>query len=556
MQDKHVEAYRPTSLDFINRPNPVEPNAGAHKHPLNHGVTPTVLDQGHLRRIQESNLGHGAPTSVPSASFGGDRPSKRQKFGDGPLLDLDLPKLPAVRQQGEQRLRIPPTLSGLHQPPPDAGILPSISVDAPRPSELPERSSFVASKRSESDIPKTSLSNQQPSSSKSSSKTNTVHRSRTSTTDGKPSKSRKNNKWSDQETNDLIRGVAKFGIGCWTKILNCEEYHFERRTALDLKDRFRVYCPEHYKTNRKSRSSRTSLGGNSSGASQEIRLVADGGKDARITERKTPAVTRETGFEGSFAKSSRRKRTGYTKAEDDAIWQGFQRHGKAWLTIQNDQSLCLGNRTSTDIRDRFRTNWPEEYEKAGLKTRVDGKPKSQQRREETSETQVKEPTASQKRAEPLVPPKLQQQNSTGASKEAVVPVPRRTDPTFLAQDDDVFWGLPFDAEEERITLDRRILDWPFDFTKSSAAPSAYPTNTGAINLPMPTSGPVGLGGPSTQHTVSAIGTLPSLAAVTGGSMPGEQLELPSLMTGFGTFEGEGGDVRTVAQLMSLDEVLS
>jgi hypothetical protein len=48
------------------------------------------------------------------------------------------------------------------------------------------------------------------------------------------------NKWTEEETADLLRGVAKFGIGNWKKILQFSDYHFNGRTAVDLKDRYVV----------------------------------------------------------------------------------------------------------------------------------------------------------------------------------------------------------------------------------------------------------------------------------------------------------------------------
>ncbi|KAF2274466.1 uncharacterized protein EI97DRAFT_345332, partial [Westerdykella ornata] len=50
---------------------------------------------------------------------------------------------------------------------------------------------------------------------------------------------RKRNKWTAQETKDLLTGVSLFGVGKWKKILDCEDFHFNNRTAVDLKDRFR-----------------------------------------------------------------------------------------------------------------------------------------------------------------------------------------------------------------------------------------------------------------------------------------------------------------------------
>ncbi len=66
--------------------------------------------------------------------------------------------------------------------------------------------------------------------------------------------SKKRNKWTDEETKDLLIGVSKYGIGSWKKILGDSDYQFNGRTAVDLKDRFRVCCPgDAPKTRKKGR---------------------------------------------------------------------------------------------------------------------------------------------------------------------------------------------------------------------------------------------------------------------------------------------------------------
>ncbi|KAJ5118897.1 hypothetical protein N7476_011252 [Penicillium atrosanguineum] len=61
-------------------------------------------------------------------------------------------------------------------------------------------------------------------------------------------RSRKNlRKWTEEETTDLLRGVVKCGIGNWTTILAQPELKFNKRTASNLKDRFRVCCPWAYR---------------------------------------------------------------------------------------------------------------------------------------------------------------------------------------------------------------------------------------------------------------------------------------------------------------------
>ena len=53
--------------------------------------------------------------------------------------------------------------------------------------------------------------------------------------------------WSEEETDFLLLGAHRFGVGDWTKIHTCSDYRFNDRTALDLKDRFRVIMPEEYR---------------------------------------------------------------------------------------------------------------------------------------------------------------------------------------------------------------------------------------------------------------------------------------------------------------------
>lgn len=55
-------------------------------------------------------------------------------------------------------------------------------------------------------------------------------------------RSRKNlRKWTEEETDALLRGVVKCGIGNWTTILAQPEFHFNKRTASNLKDRYVLY---------------------------------------------------------------------------------------------------------------------------------------------------------------------------------------------------------------------------------------------------------------------------------------------------------------------------
>lgn len=60
-------------------------------------------------------------------------------------------------------------------------------------------------------------------------------------------RSRRNvRKWTEEETNDLLRGVVKCGIGNWTAILAQPELNFNKRTASNLKDRYGFMKSPHY----------------------------------------------------------------------------------------------------------------------------------------------------------------------------------------------------------------------------------------------------------------------------------------------------------------------
>lgn len=549
-------AYRPTSLDFINRPNPVEPHTDPHKHPLH-------AEQNHLRRLHDT-----ASNNVPNISAG-EPPRKRRKSGGALAGELSRPTLPEVRPQGEKRLRIPPTLSGLHHPPPDAGILPSISTNGLRSVELPERAASAVAPPLERTIvtearqePPATDPEQLPTiqtATQEEAAKNVV-----SPSANKASKSRKNNKWSESETESLLKGVEKHGIGNWTRILKDVEFDFNvRRSALDLKDRFRICCPDHYKTTRKQQT-RPPLSGDNSTEKQ---------KRNRTTHRKTQAELREIGIEPDFAQSRRRKRTAYSEAEDTAILRGFRRYGKKWSQMQQDENLGLESRTAMDLKDRMRTRWPDEYAKAGLKLRADRDAGEKRLPTPAGKQQVgKGSRQGETQAQKDVPhgvhhSRVGKPATTGPKvaredlRDAAATIKKANGP-FLHRADDVFWSQPLETDDEPVTLDRRILDWPLESSRITTS-NAIDSVT-ALHLPRPNALPTTQAVSQGQSSVSlstVTAALPSLATVTASSWPfdfGEQLELPSLLEGFGTLGGEVESMDTRAgglMMPTLDELL-
>ena len=525
-------AYPPTSLDFINRPNPVEPHAVPEKHPLND--TPRLEQTSKddfLRMLLDDS----------SANTTTERPAKRRKSRDATSTLLDLPKLPAVKN-GVKRMRIPPILRGLHQPPPDAGLLPSISV------EQPVRLTNASGVLDGDAVAKPS--------------TTSISQDRneeTETIATPPCKAptictkAKRNKWSDSETADLLKGVARFGIGNWTRILKCPDYKFNGRNAIDVKDRFRVCCPTEYRNDKEPPKAKPSKPSSGSSTSQ---VDTPQSCQPAKSERKAKIEMRSIGIEEPFERSKRRPRKGYSDAEDAALLTGFNQYGNSWVSIQNDPALGLCGRTAMDIRDRFRTKYPDQYRKAGLTPRPETFPKETERTNndnQATETDVatSKVVATVKQIPPSTnTPRKQKENKDPSSHQTAKPKPA----TSILQFDDVFWGAPLDDEDlDRPTLDRQILDWPFEARATPANPIpghdfgealAYrSTNTGIS---------------SSSHLWSGLtvpgGTLPSLAAITSGADDFTmQLELPTLASILGSLD-EGG--RGGGQIPTLEELLS
>lgn len=509
--------YRPTSLDFINRPNPVEPQSVPQKHPLN--GTPQVSkpsNQDLLRLALDRSL-----------STATERPHKRRKSSEGKLLDL--PKLPV--RHGTKRLRIPPTLSGLHHPPPDAGILPSISVEQP----VPDRKDISAQQSAEL-LATASEPESRPTEDPS-------QHGRDKAVHTKP----KRKKWSDDETADLLLGVARFGIGNWTKILKCSDYHFQKRTALDLKDRFRVCCPDEYNCTEK-RSQKP--------PSAQPEAAATTLRKPPKSDRKSESELRDLGISQPFVKTKRRKRHGYSAAEDEALLRGFGKYGNSWAAIRADETLCLEHRTPTDLRDRMRTKFPDQYANAGLARRPGNFPKPSCQRDGLEGQEIT-PHGNEELMQfspsapaPLVSSvseKYSMRQMSTKKQQPQIPPPPFEDPYF---------GAPFenyyDIEPEPVTLDRRILDWPSDLYKTGNSDASKvhgidPLAT--LNLPRP---PLSSAAHTSTQSLAATGSLPSLAAITALSdSNSDQLELPSLLAGPWDSDGRVG-----GHFLGFNELLS
>ncbi|KAF2655053.1 hypothetical protein K491DRAFT_716565 [Lophiostoma macrostomum CBS 122681] len=319
-----------------------------------------------------------------------------------------LPKLPQLPKKTARRPRIPPLLQGLHQPPPlpEGRLFPPITGetggfqrdigDRPRPATPSSRPHEKEQGRLKDVVPREkSIARKEHSQDKVGTPSplakDQEKRGGNDTcevpnkADGKHKELRKRNKWSEQETKHLLQGVSKFGIGNWKKILNCPEFAFNQRTAVDLKDRFRTCCPDEVKT-RKPRSriakgstsenrpeSPSNTVDNDGSASQEPQAAEPAAetmptrKPRSDKHRKGPAELAELGIQEPFLKNKRRQRREFSAQDDENLLKGFEKYGAIWHSMRDDEELGFNARHPTDLRDRFRIRFPELFAKAGYK---------------------------------------------------------------------------------------------------------------------------------------------------------------------------------------------
>lgn len=156
-------------------------------------------------------------------------------------------------------------------------------------------------------------------------------------------------KWTEDETQALVEGCNKHGVGSWTQILSDPELsgRFSDRTPGDLKDRFRTYFPDSY--HELYPNAKTHWGNQSRGKAPDGRSI--------------------------FAKGKVKERRPFTEEEDRALLRGYRMYGSHWALIGRDPAF-KNQRRSTDVRDRFRNAFPEEYARAGYKPRSKARSKN------------------------------------------------------------------------------------------------------------------------------------------------------------------------------------
>ncbi|KAL8903418.1 MAG: hypothetical protein Q9207_003939 [Kuettlingeria erythrocarpa] len=160
---------------------------------------------------------------------------------------------------------------------------------------------------------------------------------------------RKRTMWTEEETYSLVQGLDKFGVGKWTKILKHPEYSFRPdRNAVDLKDRYRTIMG----VSRIERAAKGVLYKDLLGFTNGVQ---------KSNPEPPPEIEESQEQKEEWQKPRKRPKHLWSFEEDESLEKGYRRHGFCWKAIANDLSLALGDRTGSQIRDRFRKRFPGLY---------------------------------------------------------------------------------------------------------------------------------------------------------------------------------------------------
>ncbi|KAI8627830.1 hypothetical protein F5Y19DRAFT_476998 [Xylariaceae sp. FL1651] len=397
-----------------SRPHPIEPGAGQRSDVLDTSGGQLVSQSiPSLYSITDDNLAASSSRKDTSNYMTAERPFSthvssqdlRMILDDTPAdnaedistkkrpVKEDFPQLPQpLKKQKATTHMFPPIIVGLLEPPSNAALFPPISSGSfnNRPRSEPPQTLGITKPPEVPALPEESVLPSPP-----------PDAERTANGKVKRRAAKPRRKWSEEETNHLLLGVSKHGVGRWTDILEDPEYKFNERTAGDLKDRFRTCCPEELrgstgprsdgperlaatKTEKKPRKGLMSENIlNDTEEEAETEKASPGQNDSELApkQRKSRAHRKkmedlvELGIKGPFKKSQRRERRPFSEQDDREILEGFELYGPHWTKIQRDPKFNLSSRQPTDLRDRLRNKYPEKFvstEKTTMQVREPG----------------------------------------------------------------------------------------------------------------------------------------------------------------------------------------
>ncbi|KAH8719398.1 hypothetical protein GQ44DRAFT_623410 [Phaeosphaeriaceae sp. PMI808] len=462
---------------------------------------------------------------------------------------IKLPQLPQLPAKTAKRPRIPPLLQGLHQPPPlpptgqrfppitdgvsgfEQDICERVqSVNVTNEARGKGNREYDFTKNEE---PRTYNEIREEATSKGRdvlpspiSPVPTIDQVKASQPDarvtgaravGQNTQSRKRKKWSDQETRDLLLGVSRFGIGSWKKILHCQDFTFEGRTAVDLKDRFRVCCPGEGLKLRKQKQKNVVEGESAQSSRSVVRSTPSAensniespshekpqnkdmfAKGAGNVHRMSKPELAKLGIQTPFARNTRRPRQVFNAQDDENLFKGFEKYGAAWHSMRDDKDLGFGSRHPTDLRDRFRIRYPGAYARAGYKLRTKAKNNQENEPEQEVEPNLtaprKEPSQLRPRSRDRHPPEpiVSIINDTEAAERSFL---NSSSARPLTQAHSMIDSAPFflgdisgsmSADEDGtlvpIVLNRNILQWADANTALMSASTTAHTNNQTLHF--------------------------------------------------------------------------
>ncbi|KIX06509.1 uncharacterized protein Z518_04485 [Rhinocladiella mackenziei CBS 650.93] len=295
-------------------------------------------------------------------------------------LDL-IRRLPRPAQKDERQTRpaplLPAMVTGLHEPPPSAALLPSIDVDS-RPnvsrttttSKIHVKDILTQSDENGSPPPparQVTLTGKDVANVKQSLGSHATRSQEVSPVateppqpvgtwkDNKPRRARR--KWSEDETKDLLAGVKKYGVGKWKQILDDPSFSFSERSSVDLKDRYRV-CANNDSVPKLDTAPAKVV------PNTDPTTVAEARGNSPDTASPDKATASISPIDQGQAPKQRRKRRAWTALEDENLLKGVAKHGFQWTAIHDDVELDLKHRRATDLRDRIRNRFPDGYKHA------------------------------------------------------------------------------------------------------------------------------------------------------------------------------------------------
>lgn len=438
--------HDPNILKSSGRPSPLEPNAGSrnvkssassNQQAGNHGsatATAKTLDRDLETPKKPQN--RAANTSSPqslrkilddpdtSSSFSSSTSKKHSRGETSKEEFVQLPQPPKKVKAVKQS--VPPIIIGLFEPPPQTAVFPPIASSSFHDSHGRNSLNIAPAPVTNSANKKTAARIQSEASEVVEEADDGAAKAKGRALErGNEKTVKSRNKWTEDESNDLLRGVQKHGIGKWKVILEDAEFSFNGRNAVDIKDRFRVICPDELRGKSTSKKLNEApenetfaskskfkaksnpifdniLVSSSSESETEEPIApmtssADGKPRKSKAHRKKLSDLAQLGISTPFAPSSRRSRRPFTDDEDRSILRGFELHGQQWALIVKDETLGLAARKPTDIRDRLRNRWPEKYSSGGAEkdknkaTQISGSQQSRVKKTKAEENSIQHP---------------------------------------------------------------------------------------------------------------------------------------------------------------------